>query len=186
MTILLTNIVYHSQTNESSERFNQTVKITIKYFIIIYLDIDWWQALPSLQAQFNNSFNVVIEIFSNKMKYDFKVNEAISLLQHETKQFITDLFEKRLKYRVEIANVTVFVNAKIKIYYDAKHQSLMLKFGNRAYLRLNQKYHLFGKLNKKISSQRCGPFLIKKKIERFVYLLKLPFRWRIHSIIFVI
>ena len=119
------------------------------------------------------------------MKYDFKVNEAISLLQHETKQFITDLFEKCLKYRVKVADVTVFVNAKIKIYYNARHQSLMLKFENRVYLRLNQKYHLSGKFNKKISLQRCGSFLIKKRIERLAYLLKLFFKWRIHSIIFV-
>ena len=174
MTTLLTSTAYHPQTNGPFERSNQTVEITIRYFIITYPDIDWWQALPSLQAQLNNSFNAATEISPNEVKYDFKINEAVSLLQHETGQPITNFFEKRLKYRAEAADATAFANAKTKIYYDARHQPLMLKPGNRAYLRLNQGYHLPEKPSKKVSLQRCGPFLIKKRIGRLAYLLKLP------------
>ena len=49
----------------------------------------------------------------------------------------------------------------------------MLKFDDRAYLRLNHDYHLFNKFNRKLSLQRCDLFLIKRRIERLIYELKL-------------
>ena len=50
----------------------------------------------------------------------------------------------------------------------------MLKSDDRAYLRLNHDYHLSDKFNRKLSSQRCDSFLIKRRIERLAYELKLP------------
>ena len=84
-----------------------------------------------------------------------------------------NLFIKRLNYRVEIVDVTSFANVKTKIYYDFRHISLMLKFDDRVYLRLNHDYHLFDKFNRKLLSQRCDLFLIKRCIERLTYELEL-------------
>lgn len=86
---------------------------------------------------------------------------------------MNDLFEKRLKYRMKIANVIFFANVKAKIYYDVRHISLMLRLDDRVYLRLNYDYHLSNKLNRKISLQRCDFFLVKRRIDRLVYKLKL-------------
>ena len=38
---LLTSTTYHSQIDDLSKRFNQIVKIVIKYLIICYSDLDW-------------------------------------------------------------------------------------------------------------------------------------------------
>lgn len=86
---------------------------------------------------------------------------------------IDDLFNKRLKYRIKIVNVISFINVKSKIYYDVRYTSLMLRFNNCAYLRFNYDYYLFDKLNRKMLSQRCDLFLVKRRINRLIYELKL-------------
>ena len=42
-----------------------------------------------------------------------------------------------------------------------------------------------GKHNPKLSNQRTGPFLIKRRIGRLAYELELPPRWGIHSVVSV-
>lgn len=119
--------------------------------------------MPILQEQLNNSSNSAIGLASNEVVYGFKIKKALFLL-HEG-HFITlldghqkndhsfaNLFDKRLEFRVEISDVTTFVNAKAKIYYDSRHQSLLLNSNDKTYLRLNNEYHLLGKSSKKVSS----------------------------------
>lgn len=107
------------------------------------------------------------------MNYGFKVKDVVSLLIGD-QPMIDNLFEKRLKYRMKVANDTSFANAKSKVYYDVQHISLMLRSNDRAYLRLNYDYHLSNKSNRKVSPQRCDSFLIKRRIGRLAYKLKLP------------
>jgi len=61
-----------------------------------------------------------------------------------------NIVNKRLEYRIEVTNVTIFANAKAKIYYNVQHTLLILKLANCVYLRLNYNYYLFDKFNKKI------------------------------------
>jgi len=51
--------------------------------------------------------------------YKFKIKKALFLLYDN--YLITNVFEKRLEFRVKIANAIVFVNVKTKIYYDVRH-----------------------------------------------------------------
>ena len=81
-TRLLVVIAYHSQIDEIFERTNQTVKITIRYFIIEHSDIDYVLALSSIQAQLNNSLNTVIDLVSNEMIYDF-CNELLKCKKND-------------------------------------------------------------------------------------------------------
>jgi len=77
----------------------------------------------------------------NKIIYKFKIKKTFLLLNHDNDHFIiNDLSNKRLKYRVEIMNVTFFANVKIKIYYDLRHTLLLLNSNNKVYLRLNHNY----------------------------------------------
>ena len=97
-----------------------------------------------------------------------------------------NIFNRRLKYQREIVDVTVFVNVKIKIYYDARHQSIFLQFDDKIYLKLHQNYNLLDRFNKKMFNQRCEFFIVKRRVDRLVYELKLFAHWRVYSIIFVI
>jgi len=81
--------------------------------------------LLTLQAQLNNSLNVAIEMAPNEVIYNFKIKKALLLL-HDSKLVRDDIVNKRLKYRAKAIDVTTFANAKTKIYYDARHTSLML------------------------------------------------------------
>lgn len=124
---------------------------------------------------FNNLINVVIDLFTNEIFYDFKVRDAFFEILFNDGELskITNLSAQRLKYQHKTTNVTVFANAKVKIYYNVRHTSLLLNVENYVYLRLYYKYQLFNKLNKKLFQQRCGLFLITKRVRRLVYRLNL-------------
>jgi len=142
--------------------------------------------LPFLQTQLNNNLNIAIELLSTKMIYDFKIKKALLLLYNCFVEFIIDDFSNRcLKYDVEVSEIIAFANAKTKIYYNVRHVFFIIKSNEKAYLKLNHKYQLFYKLNKFFFSQRCDSFLIKCRIERLAYELKLSFNRQIYFIIIV-
>lgn len=113
-----------------------------------------------LQKQLNNNLNVAIDLASNKIIYEYKIKEALFLLYNDHSitlhndyfTTIANISYRRLKFRVEAIDAIAFVNAKTKIYYDARHQFLLLNSSDKAYLRLNYKYYLLDKLSKKILS----------------------------------
>ena len=88
-----------------------------------------------LQTQLNNFFNVVIELLFNKIIYNFKIKNALIVVV-DASQMSKNIFNQRLKYQQKIVDVIVFVNVKIKIYYDVKHQFIFFNFNDRVYLRL--------------------------------------------------
>ncbi len=101
----------------------------------------------------------------NKVIYNFKIKKTLSLLNYG-QSIINDLSNKRLEYRAEAEKAIVFANAKAKIYYNARYILLMLNSENKIYLRLNYKYQLSEKSNRKILSQQCELFLVRKRVER--------------------
>lgn len=125
-----------------------------------------------LQIQLNNNFNIVTKITSNKVIYDFKIKKTLSLL-YNNNSTRDNIVNKRLKYRIKVVDVIAFANVKAKIYYNTKHTLLIFRSNNRVYLHLNYNYYLFDKSSKKTLSQKYKSFLIKKRIDRLAYFLKL-------------
>ncbi len=78
-----------------------------------------------------------------------------------------------------------FAAARAKRRYDGQHRDLEFKEGDKVYLRLHKGYHLPGKPARKLSQQRAGPFLIKRRIGRQAYELDLPDNMAIHPVISV-
>ena len=64
----------------------------------------------------NNFANVIIDLSTNEINYEFKIRETLSSLIIEKK--VVDLFAQRLKYHRETIDVTTFINVKTKIYYN--------------------------------------------------------------------
>ena len=158
--MLLIFTTYYSQTNNLSKRTNQIIKITIRFLINIYLNINFVLVLSILQTQFNNIFNVVINLLTNKINYNFKIRDA--LFNFVVASATVDLSTQKLKYRQKTADATVFVNVKAKIYYNARHTPLLFKLKNYVYLRLHYDYQLFNRSNRKIFQQRYDSFLMKR------------------------
>ena len=184
-TEILTTTTYHSQTNEQFERSNQIVKIAIRFLYANDSDVDVIVALSSIQSRLNNSLNASTELCFNEIIYEFKIRNCLSSLNNTSDTDISSkaLSEMRLLYRKKIADAISFANASMKIYYDVKHVSLLLKSENKTYLRLHKKYSLSNNHSKKLSTQRCDSFIIKRRVERLVYELKLFSTWRMHSVI---
>ena len=74
-----------------------------------------------------------------------------------------------MKYKQKTVVVIVFINAKVKMYYNARHQFFMFNVKNRVYLRLYHEYILFDHFNKKMFNQRYDLFLIKRRVDRLTY-----------------
>ena len=144
----MTSTTYYFQIDKIFEKTNQIVEIIIRFFIINYSNINFVLTLSIFQIQINNFANVIIDLSTNEINYEFKIRETLSNLIIEKK--IVDLFAQRLKYRRETINATIFVNVKTKIYYNVRHVSLIFKTNDYVYLRLYYDYQLFDRFNKKI------------------------------------
>lgn len=127
--------------------------------------------LSALQVFLNNLINTFIERALNEIMYNFKVREVFFALTFITVIKI-NINKERFRYKTKVANVTFYAFVKFKIYYDFKHISFMLKSDEKTFLRLNHEYKLF-KDNVKLFNQRTKLFLIKRRIKRLTYKLKL-------------
>lgn len=139
-----------------------------------------------LQTQLNNNLNIATRSLSTKIIYDFKIKKALLLLYDcFVELIINNLSNCCLEYYVKASEVIAFANAKNKIYYNVCYISLIIRSSKKAYLKLNYKYQLFDKLNKKLFLQQCDLFLIKRRIGQLAYELKLCFNWQIYLVIFI-
>ena len=196
----LMNTTYHFQIDDLSERFNQIVEMTLRFLITKNFDIDWMKALSTLQFRLNNSLNVVIERVFNEVIYDFKLREVMTIVVINTQQVAVDekslfttIFDikskfeiNRFQYQKKIDDVTSYVNAKVKIMYDSRHQSLLLNSNDKIFFRLHRDYNLSSNSRSKLSNQRCDSFIVKRRINRLAYELDISTRWKIHFVVFVI
>ena len=117
-------------------------------------------ALLFIQAQLNNAFNVVTNLSSNEINYDFKMRNILINLNNIITANSIDLSIKRLEYRQKAIDVIAFVVVKSKVYYNVKHTFILFKIDEYIYLRLHQDYQLSNKSNKKFSQERCELFKV--------------------------
>ena len=189
-TKLLMFTAYHSQTNEQSEKTNQTIKITLRFFLTANSDADWMTTLLMIQTNFNNSFNAIIDLTFNELMYDFRMkNRLIAISKKIDEKFMTnEIFKNflnaiRLRMRQKAIDAVTFKNVKAKLIHDKRYKSLFMKKRNKIYLKLHKKYKLSKIINSKFSNQRCESFLVKRRVNKLTYELKLSSKWKIHSII---
>ena len=88
--------------------------------------------------------------------YGFKVREPLTALgASETKSLPIE--DVRFRHRQEAADAASYASARSQL-YESRHISLLLKLGEKAFLRLHHGYKLPGKSNAKLFNQRTGPF----------------------------
>ena len=181
---------YHSQIDGQFEKINQTIKIILRFFLTANSDADWITTLLMIQTNLNNSFNAIIELIFNELMYDFRMkNRLIAISKKIDEKFMTnEIFKNflnatRLRMRQKTADAVTFENVKTKLIHDKRYKLLFMKKRNKTYLKLHKKYKLLKVINSKFSNQRCESFLIKRRVNRLTYELKLSSKWKIHSII---
>ena len=177
---LLYSTSYHSQTNEASERINQTTEIILRFYIHdLNNSVVWSQCFSTFQALINNFTFVATEKAFNEVAYDFISNTIINLLKTD----IVDLLNL-LKSRIEIRDAVSWINMNYKKHYDRKHSSLFFKEDEWALLKLHQSYSIsfFIEITKKLTQQFVDSFKILAKIERLTYRLNISDHWKVHSV----
>lgn len=87
--------------------------------------------------------------------------------------------------RQEASDAISFSNVIMTQRYDQKHKPIQMEVGSYAYLRLHKGYTIPGLRNRKLSPQRVGPFLIKRKVGDVAYELQIAPVMRIHPVISV-
>lgn len=128
----------------------------------------------------NNSLNVIIGLTLNKLMYDFKVRDCLTTISKKIdgkimldKKVKKILNATRLRMRQKAADTVAFGNVKAKLIHDKRYKPLLIKEGDKAYLKLYKGYKFSDNQNKKLFNQRCGPFLVKRRVDRLAYELKL-------------
>ena len=182
----LTSTAYHSQTDDQSERINQTIEIALRFHLTANPETDFDEVLSYIQFTINNSPSSVTDIAPNKLCYGFRVNDAIIMLLADPSDLSEKAFRKlRLAKREEADNVMIFASIIMKARYDLKHLNVNLKEGDEVFLRLHNEYSIPGLSNRKLSQQRVGPFKVLAKVDRLTYRLQLSSVMKIHSVISV-
>lgn len=180
---LLYSTSYHSQTNDSSERTNQTTKITLRFYIHDLKNaVDWSQCFSIFQILINNSMSVTIEKSSNEVIYEFILNTFTNLLKFDIVNLI-NLF----KSRIEVRDVIIWTSINYKKHYDRRHTFLFLKQDDWVLLKFYHDYSIFSSLKiiKKSNQQFVDLFKVLIKIKRLTYKLNISDHWKVHFVFFV-
>ena len=179
---MLTSTAYHPQTDDQSERTNQTVEIALRFHLTNSdaLSEEWLSLLSYIQIILNNSTNFTIDFALNELCYEFRINNTLDLLQDLSAE---DYFRLRQMKREEAESAIAFANALYKAQYDFSHISMKLHEGDMIYLRLHHDYKISGLKNKKLSNQRVDSFRIIQKVGNLVYRLELSSTMFIHPVI---
>jgi hypothetical protein len=186
----LTSTAYHSQTDDQSERTNQTIEIALRYLLTRNSDESWHEALSFLQHSYMNIITST-EYSSNQMLYKHNINWKLFMIiaetnfLHEMNREDVNLSHIRDIVRRDVVNVIDFVNVRAKMIYDDHHKSMTFNSEDKVFLRLHHEYSLSKKSNFKLSNQRANSYTIIRKIENAAYELNLSENSRIHFVIFI-
>ena len=177
---LLYSTTYHSQTNESSKRTNQILKIALRFHLQSISNIKNWSntVIDSIQRTFNNSVSSIDKIL-NEICYDFTSLQSLDLLKDTA---VTSTLSRTM-----IVDAIAMTQMYSKTIYDDNHTSLQMQIEDWTLLRLHKKYDISFTivLKRKLSEQYVDFFQIFQKIDNLVYKLNISSAWKIWSIIFI-
>jgi hypothetical protein len=183
----LYSIAYHSQSNDQSERTNQTIEIAFRFHLcFMKISKQWSSCLSTIQSHMNNSTRS-LDKTSNEIVYDFISIQSSDLTTSNSTTAIIATQVNQIRLRKKIFDFIVWSQLQMKQRYNRKHQSLFMKIDDFALLRLYKGYNILVTkiLEKKLSDQYARSFKMIEKVENLAYRLQLSNHWRIHSIISV-
>ena len=150
---LLMLTAYYLQTDRQLERFNQSVKIDLWYFLTQYPNEKWMTVLPYLQFMFNNFKNAFTDLSLNDVLYKHKANDNLNLLSDLLNDDAENWGRLHIIKCQQAEDTISFTNTMSKIRYDIKHKPLDLKVSDMIYLWLHHGYYISELPNQKLSSQ---------------------------------
>src|SRR5450755_4443063 len=134
---MLVSTAYHPQTDDQSERTNQTVKIALRFLTANHPKTEWTEFLPDLTMKLNNMVHEFTGYSATEIMYGEKISERLNLLNASTSK---NRIGNRFKFRQEAIEALDFAAIRLKAYYDAHHKELYFQPGDKAFLRLFHGY----------------------------------------------
>ncbi|KAN0085522.1 hypothetical protein V8E54_001989 [Elaphomyces granulatus] len=168
-----------AQSDEQSERTNQTVEIALRYDLELNPDTEF---LPAFKRVFNNSVNASTGRSPNQIIYGFNLADSFGVV---TEGDAKDFKAERKAHQQEAQDSIAWANLAMKKRYDKRHTPLLLNPGDLVMLKLHHGYRIPGVKNRKLSIQRVGRFKIKRRVSPLVYELELSPNMKIHPVISV-
>jgi hypothetical protein len=179
---------YHPQADGLAERKNQSVEIALRFWIFDHPGEGWLSVIPLLQWNLNSGYSAPIKSSPHEQLFGFKPAgplDALAAPAALTKSDKDDIAAAREALRQDAQLAMDFASAYAKRRYDKEHRDIEFSVGDKVFLRLHHGYHLPGKPPRKLSQQRAGPFVIKRRVGRLAYELDLPENMTIHPVISV-
>ena len=93
------------------------------------------------------------------------MNDSVTLLSIMN---VTEVKKERMQHQREAEDLIAFVNVNMKIQYDRNHKLLILKEGNRVFIKLHKGYKV-QRVNQKLGQQHVELFPVIEKIEKLAY-----------------
>jgi hypothetical protein len=165
------SIAYHSQTNDQTERQNQTLKQYLRCYVN-YQQNNWAQLLSVAEYAYNNSCHSVIKMSPFEIIYDevsrwknFQEREDVEMSTIRNRILDLTRFRDILSQRLEEARQT-----QVK-YYDQKHIPHTYKVSDKVLL--NVKNIKTTRSFKKLNHKYIESFEILLSIDKQAYRLRL-------------
>lgn len=88
-----------------------------------------------IESNMNNASNAITELISNEIVYGFKMKNRLTMISKNLSEILIfasnnlkkNLDKTQLRFCQKTFDIVFFDNVKIKLIYDKKHKSLLLK-----------------------------------------------------------
>jgi hypothetical protein len=178
--------VFHSQTNEQSEIFNQEMKRYLRVYVN-HQQNDWVDWLSMTEYVSNVFISITTQVFSFLVNYDFESRmsfDHISLKENTNKKRVQRIKKREIVFIMK--KIWEFVKAHMKknqqnqITHAKRHRTIVSEYQIKNQVWLSIKNIQIDRFSKKLNHKMLESFKILKKRESF-YKLELSNEMNIHS-----
>ncbi len=154
------------------------MEIALHFFIHAIDDPSCWlEVLLRIQSLLNNTFSFTTGKTPNEIAYDVSPRRPLELC-------LAVASPNTYVARAEASDAISFALTNQIEHYNRHHQSLFMKIGEWAMLKIYKGYLIPSSIGvtKKLTQQYVGPFQIIKKVGQLAYRLDVPSDWMIHPV----
>lgn len=159
---------FHPQTDEQTERVNQTLEQYLRMYINEKQD-NWVELLPVVMMTYNNTKSDATGYSLYFANYGREIGNLSSATSKNP--YAVGRVEDMVQLQEALAEDLKFIARRMKEKEDPKRKYIQIKEGERVYLNTR---NIEWRKNRKLFHIKIGPFLVKKKIGKVSYELELP------------
>lgn len=177
---------FHPQTDGQTERINQTVEQTLRFYTSYQQD-DWDELLPIAQFAYNDTYSASIKTTPFEATYGCSPRLELDIpadlrrgADKDAAAFVKRMAEVHSKVRHEITRAAA--NAE-KYYNQKRSEAATYAPGDKVWL--DARNIVTRRPSRKLDWRSHGPFEIIEPVGSHAYRLKLPDQWEIHDVFHV-